>query len=305
MDFVRLLKVFVAVAEAGSFARAAETLRMTRPAVTGAINALEKAVGARLLQRTTRQTSLTGEGAELLARAAVLLDGVEATQNLFGGSREHPRGRLRIDVAVALARALVIPALPEFRSSYPDVDLILGVSDQPVDLVADGVDCVLRIGTLPQSSLIGRTVASARMVLCASPQYLSQRGTPTDLDALASHVAVNYFSGKVPRPIPWSLPEGAGETALQLPSAILVNDSESFVGCALAGMGLIQVPALFVEDHLASGRLVQALPGIFEVEWPISLMYPNRQYLAPQVRAFVDWVAELVAIRQCRWLRAL
>jgi len=305
MDFVRLLKVFVAVAEAGSFARAAEALRMTRPAVTGAIIALEKAVGARLLQRTTRRTSLTGEGAELLARAGVLLDSVEATRNLFGGSREHPRGRLRIDVAVVLARALVIPALPQFRSRYPEVELILGVSDQPVDLVADAVDCVLRIGTLPEASMIGRTVALAKMVLCASPQYLSEHGTPTDLKSLASHFAVNYFSGKVQRSLAWTLPDAAGEAALQLPSAILANDSESLVGCALAGMGLIQMPGLFIQEHLASGRLVQVLPGLADVEWPISLMYPNRQYLAPQVRAFVDWIAELVMEKPCRWLRAL
>lgn len=280
MDFLQQLRVFIAVAEARSFRRAAQALQMTRPRVTHAIRLLEKTVGARLLHRTTRHTSLTGEGELMLSRATALLADADEAAHLFGGPDDAPKGRLRIDCAVALVRPLLVPALPGFRRAYPDVDLVLGVSDQPIDLVADALDCVLRIGKLAENSMIARTLVRLTMVICASPGYLAARGTPTSLADLADHEAINYFFGRGHRPMDWSIADDDGDRAVRLAGAIRVNDAGTLVDCALAGMGLAQVPGILVEEHLAEGRLVQVLPGLSGTSLPASIMYPSRRFLA-------------------------
>lgn len=302
MDFAQQLRIFVAVAENGSFSRAAEALRMARPGVTNAINALEGDLGARLLQRTTRRTSLTAEGEQFYEKAVRLLAEIADARNLFGGSVIAPRGRLRVDIPVALAKPLVIDRIPEFKRLYPDVDVILGVSDQPVDLIADGVDCVLRIGELAPTSMIARKIAAITMVVCGSPAYLAEHGTPETIEDLRHHQAVNYFSGRGHRPIAWSMPGDTGLPQFTLRSGIMVNDTGAFVACALNGLGLIQVPGLVVAEQLASRALVEVVPEMRSIRWPLSIMYPNRQYLAPQVRAFIDWMVCLVATAAGEWL---
>lgn len=302
MDFDGQLRVFVAVADHSSFARAAEAMRMRRPSVTEAINDLERQLGVRLLHRTTRRTSLTGEGEELYERATRLLGDIEETRNMFSGAGQAPRGRLRVDIPVAIAKPLIVPRLLAFRSAFPDVDLILGVSDQPVDLHAEGIDLVLRIGTLPTSSLVARKLASLTMVVCGAPSYLNAHGTPHCIEDFGDHLAVNYFSGRGHRPVPWSLPPGDPRERLAMRSAIMVNDTEAFVGCAVAGLGLIQAPGLSVERHLASGELVEVVPVMREVRWPLSVMYPHRQHLAPQVRVFIDWISDLIARSGSPWV---
>lgn len=303
MHFIRQLQIFVTVIEAGNFTRAAHTLRMTRPGVTKAIGALETALGVRLLHRTTRRISLTGEGESLYERATGLLGDVADTRNLFGGRADQPAGRLRIDVPVAIAKPLLIPALPAFRAAYPDIEVVLGVSDQPVDLVADAVDCVLRIGPLPVTSMIARRLAMITMVICASPSYLTRNGTPRRIEDLARHQAVNYFSGRGHRSIWWNVSKTDEKNELAVSSAMMVNDANALVACALEGMGLIQAPQLLVSEHLTSGRLVKVLPSLCDAQWPLSIMYPNRQYLAPQVRVFINWFARLVETKSSANLR--
>lgn len=303
MDFAQHLRIFVAVVDSASFSRAAEALRMARPTVTNSINALEKQLGARLLQRTTRRVSLTAEGQQFYDRATRLLTDIDDAKNLFGGSSLTPRGRLRIDIPVALARSLIIDRIPAFKALYPDVDVILGVSDQPVDLLADGVDCVLRIGELAPTSMIARKLASITMVVCGSPAYFEANGKPETIADLRHHRAVNYFSGRGHRPVAWSLPGDTGIPQFSLPSGIMVNDTEAFVACALNGLGLVQVPGLVVADHLSSGRLQEALPAMRAILRPVSIMYPNRQHLAPQVRAFIDWVSTVMEDAAGEWLK--
>lgn len=302
MDFVQQLRIFVAVVDNGSFSRASEALRMARPGVTNTVNALEAEIGARLLQRTTRRMSLTAEGELFYDRATRLLSEIADAKNLFGGRAVAPRGRLRVDIPVALARPLILHRIAEFRQLYPDVDVILGVSDQPVDLIADGVDCVLRIGALGQTSMIARQLAMIPMVICGAPAYLKAHGTPRSVDDLRSHLAVNYFSGRGHRPLAWSVPGDTGLPPFTLRSGIMVNDTEAFVACAINGLGLIQVPGLVVAEHLTRGALVEVVPEMRAIRWPLSVMYPNRQHLAPQVRAFIDWVSGIVADAAGEWL---
>lgn len=303
MNFAQHLRIFIAVVDQGSFARAAEALRMARPSVTNAVNALELELGARLLHRTTRRITLTGEGEQFYDRASRLLTDIDEVQNLFGGSSVTPRGRLRVDIPIALGRSLIVDRIVEFKTLYPDIDLILGVSDQPVDLLADGVDCVLRIGELAPTSMVARKLASIIMVVCGSPGYLAAHGTPQVADELRHHRAVNYFSGRGHRPNPWLVPGESGISRFTLPSGITVNDTEAFVACALNGLGLIQVPGIVVAEHLASGALVEVLPSMRTIVRPVSIMYPNRQHLAPQVRAFIDWASAIVTASPSEWLQ--
>jgi LysR family transcriptional regulator for bpeEF and oprC len=303
MDFIQQLRIFVAVADHGSFARGAEALRLARPSVTNAIVALEDTVGACLLHRTTRRASLTGEGEVFYERATQVLADAAETRNLFGGSSEKPRGRLRIDIPVALAKSLIIPGLAEFNATFPDVDIVLGVSDQPADLLADGIDCVLRLGELAVTSMVSRVVAHVALVTCASPAYFSAWGMPKTIDDLASHKAIIYFSGRGRHRMDWHFLEGEDERTIRMKPAILVNDSEALVSCALEGMGMIQALGVNVEEHLATGRLVVALSELKALRRPVSIMYPARQHLAPQVRAFIDWITDLFAVIDNRWVQ--
>jgi len=303
MDLLQQLQVFVAIADNGSFARAADALGMGRPTITNTIAALEASIGARLLHRTTRRTTLTSEGELFYERAARLLADAQETRNLFGGPGQMPRGRLRIDVPVALAKPFIIPHLPDFMRRYPEIDLILGVSDQPADLLADGIDCVLRLGDLAVSSMVGRVVGHVRMVTCGAPTYLAEYGTPRTLDDLASHRAVTYFAGRSRRTIDWHFTVDGEVRTVRMRPGILVNETEAFIACALAGMGLIQAIGAGVEEHLKAGRLVEVLPEMKTVERPVSIMYPNRLHLAPQVRVFIDWIAVHFSSLEGQWIK--
>lgn len=293
MDFVQQLRIFVTVADNGSFARAAAALRMGRPSVTNAISALEASIGVRLLHRTTRRLSLTGEGELFYERGTQILADVAGAQNLFGGSGQLPKGRLRVDIPVALAKPFIVPRLPDFTARYPDIEIILGVSDHPVDLLAEGVDCVVRLGELAASSMISRVVAHVPMVSCAAPSYLAAHGVLNTIEDLSAHRAVMYFAGHGRSTIDWQFIADGEERSIRMRSAILVNDSEALIACALAGLGIIQALHAGVAGQLETGRLVEILPHIKTVRRPVSIMYPNRQYLAPQVRAFIDWIGAI------------
>ncbi|MDO6416312.1 LysR family transcriptional regulator [Sphingomonas sp. BIUV-7] len=294
MDLLQRLRIFVAVAERAGFARAAETLSLARPRVTNAVAALELEMGVRLFHRTTRRTTLTGEGEALYDQALQLLSEADRTVNLFGGSATSPRGRLRVDVPVALARSVIVPKLAAFRSAYPDIEIVLGVSDQPTDLIADGIDCVIRIGDLPMGSMVSRLIGRIDLVVCGSPDYLAARETARTIADIADHEAVVYFSGRGRRPVEWQFIEDGIDRSLRVRAVLLVNDSEAFVACAIAGLGLIQVPRITVADHLASGALVELLGDLPTISRPVSVLYPSRQHLTPQVRAFIEWSASLL-----------
>lgn len=294
MDFTQKLGIFVAVAEAGGFARAAEAKGLSRPSVTNAVAALEAELGARLFQRTTRRTTLTPEGEALFDRAVQLLADVAETRELFTPSERAPRGRLRVDVPVSLARPVIIPRLAAFTARHPGVELVLGVGDADTDLVAEGVDCVLRLGELPASSLVGRVVGQARMVTCAAPAYLERYGTPAGPDELAGHRAVNFFSGRTRQAMPFAFSVGPDRRRVKLPSGVMVNNADTYVDCALEGLGLIQPLRVSVASHLETGRLVEVLPELPPPPKPVAILYPHRRHVPLQVRAFIAWVENLL-----------
>ena len=293
MDRLQAMQVFTRVVDTNSFTRAAETLDLPRASVTTIIQNLEAFLGTRLMHRTTRRLSLTPDGAAYYERCVRILADVEETEASFQSGNKKPHGKLRIDMPGSIGRLLVIPSLCEFHTRYPDIDLQLGLSDRPVDLLQEGVDCVVRVGALQDSSLVARRIGLFEGVTCAAPDYLERAGMPTSLEDLENHKAVNYFSSRTGRTIDWAFMVDGKEVEVKMKGIVSVNDADAYVTCGVEGFGLIQ-PALFmVLPHLRSGQLVEVLPELKPLPMPISAVYPHSRHLSPKVRVFVDWIAEL------------
>ena len=293
MDRLQAMQVFTRVVDTNSFTRAAETLDLPRASVTTIIQNLEAFLGTRLMHRTTRRLSLTPDGAAYYERCVRILADVEETEASFQSGNKKPHGKLRIDMPGSIGRLLVIPSLCEFHTRYPDIDLQLGLTDRPVDLLQEGVDCVVRVGALQDSSLVARRIGLFEGVTCAAPDYIERAGMPTSLEDLENHKAVNYFSSRTGRTIDWAFMVDGKEIEVKMKGIVSVNDADAYVTCGLEGFGLIQ-PALFmVLPHLRSGQLVEVLPDLKPLPMPISAVYPHSRHLSPKVRVFVDWIAEL------------
>ncbi len=199
MDRLQAMKVFTRVVETNSFTRAADTLDLPRASVTVIIQQLEAHLKIRLLQRTTRRLNLTPDGAAYYERCVRILADIDETESSFENVGKAPRGKLRVDMPGALGRMIVMPKIYDFHARYPDIDLMLGFGDKPVDLIQEGVDCVVRIGTLQDSSLVARRIAIYQGVTVASPEYLERNGVPKTIEDLDRHEAVNYFWGRTGR----------------------------------------------------------------------------------------------------------
>jgi len=303
MDLLQSMKIFMKVSDFGSFTRAAENLQIGRPQVTLTVRDLEARLGVRLFQRTTRKVTLTSEGEAFYDRAESILGSVSDATTMFGSTGSVLRGKLRIDIPSAFAQTSFIDSLREFTRTYPDVDLVLGVTDRNVDMVAEGVDCVLRIGELKDSSLIARRIGSAVMIACAAPAYLEEFGEPVTLDQLAEHRTVNFLSGASRRPLAWHFQQDGGPVVLTPKEAILVNDSHAYVQCGIAGFGIVQVPGILVDRYLVDGWLKEILAPFRPEPRTVSVLYPSKSYLAPQVRVFVDWIQARFAALHGTWLK--
>nr|WP_244101313.1 LysR family transcriptional regulator [Burkholderia ambifaria] len=239
MDRLQTMQIYVQIVERGNFTQAADALQLHRPAVTKAVQQLEQELGIRLLNRSTRRVSVTAEGEAFYARCVQLLGSIDDAFASFPKQRVVPKGRLRLDIAVALAKTVVIPALPEFQQRYPQIELVLGASDQPADLIGEGIDCVVRVGTLKDSSMIARTVGAVPMVTCASPAYIVRHGLPRTLDDLRAHRAVNFFTGANRKILEWTFRANGELVNVKLPSSLLTNNSEALLSCGLAGLGIV------------------------------------------------------------------
>lgn len=290
MELLQSMQVFARLAELGSFTRAADALQSGRPQVTRTIQDLEASLGVRLFQRTTRKVKLTAEGEQFYQRVKEILATVAAATSMFDRSGATLQGRLRIDLPPGFAQHSLMNSLKAFATAYPRIELALGVTDRTVDLVAEGVDCALRIGELPDSSMIAREIGSATMVTCAAPGYLQAHGEPQDLQELAGHTGVRFISGQNHRPMPWLFSVDGEDRPYTPASGITVNESNAYVQCGVAGFGLIQAPGITVEALLASGELVEVLRTYRPRPRLVSVLYPSRTHLAPQVEAIVDWL---------------
>ncbi|RQR22304.1 LysR family transcriptional regulator [Burkholderia sp. Bp9143] len=293
MDRLQAMQVFTRVVDTKSFTKAADTLELPRASVTITIQNLESYLGVRLMHRTTRRLSLTPDGAAYYERCMRILSDVEETEVSLQQGNNKPRGKIRIDVPAAIGRMIVIPKLADFHARYPDVELQLGLSDRPVDLIQERVDCVLRVGALQDSSLVARRIGLFECITCASPRYLESAGVPSSLEELAKYNAVNYFSSRTGRVINWVFLTDGKEIEVKMTSTVSVNEADAYVTCALEGFGLIQPPLFMVLPHLRAGTLREVLSGWKPLPMPISVVYPASRHLSAKVRVFVDWIAEV------------
>ncbi len=307
MDHLLALRVFVRIAETGAFARAADTLAIPRPTVTKLVQDLESHLGTKLLQRTTRRVSLTPEGVAYYERASRLLLDVDDMDAQASSARAQLRGRLRVDVGSSIANVILIPALPGFRARYPDITLELGVNDRPVDLIGDNVDCVIRAGTLADTSLVARRIAELEWVTCASPVYLGARGIPKhpsdlvparqggDAHGARGHAVASYFSSLTGRPFPLIFQRNGEHLEMEPRADVGVNESTAHVTTLLAGLGVGQTFRFMADPLIRSGALRIVLADWTRPHQPLQLVYPSARHLSAKLRAFSDWLAEVFA----------
>jgi len=293
MDRFQEMQVFVRIAERRSFSKAAEDLQIPRPTVTNLVKRMEARLGARLLERTTRQVRLTHDGEAHYQRCVRLLADLEEADGAFLDT--SPKGLLRVNAQGTLARFFVMPGLPAFLERYPDIVLQLGEDDRLVDLVREGVDCVLRTGTLQDSTLVGRQIALMPQVTVASPAYLARYGEPRSLEDLEGHRAVDYLSSATGRSLPLDFMVDGRNVQVRPRAVVSVTGAELYTGAALAGLGLVQVPRYRVERELAAGELKIVLPGAPPAPMPVSVLYPQNRQVSARVRVFTQWLAEVIA----------
>ena len=288
------LRVFTRVAELGSFSRAAEQLGLAKGRVSAAVQHLELQLGARLLHRTTRQVRLTQDGELFLERCKELLADAEQLQGMFLPAAAGLRGRVRIDLPHAIARDLVLPRLPQFLSAHPLLEVGISTTDQRVDLLREGFDCVMRIGALVDADLVARPLGSLRMCNVASPQYLRAHGTPRTLADLAQHRIVHYAARLVTQGAGWEYEDGGTVRLLPMKASVVVNSTDAYQAACLAGLGFIQAPVRGTRQLVAEGRLVEVLPGHVPPPMPVSLLYPHRRHVPPRVQAMLQWLEKVV-----------
>ena len=294
MDRLDAMHLFSRIVDLGSFTKAADELQLPRASVSLAVQQLEARLGVRLLQRTTRHVSPTLDGQAYYLRCQQILQDVEEAEGVLRNSAAGPSGKVRAHLQGTQALHFILPRLGEFHSRYPDIALEIGLGDRYVDLVREGIDCVLRAGEPKDSSLVGRRVALLAQVTCASSSYLQHRGVPQTLDEFRTHDAVNYL-GTSGRHVPFEFFIDGERHLVQLQGPVAVDSAYGYTACCLAGMGFIQVPRYYVETHLRSGALVEVLAHWPPAPMPVSVLYPHARHLSPRVRVFIDWLAECMA----------
>ncbi|MBK5961817.1 LysR family transcriptional regulator [Rhodoplanes elegans] len=289
MDRFDAMRVFTRVVERRSFSRAAEDLGLPRSSVTEAVKGLEARLGVRLLQRTTRHVGPTLDGEAYYRRCLGLLADLEDAEGAFAGAT--PKGLLHVGVHGGMASRILVPHLPEFLAACPGIDLQLSESDRYVDLLQEGMDCVLRVGTLIDSDLVARRLTTLPEVTCASPAYLARHGVPHGPDALDGHCMVGFRSSATGAVLPLEFLVAGERREIRLPSVVTVNGAETYAAAGRAGLGLIQAPRYRLEADIRAGALVVVLADTPPTPTPVSVLYPRAKHLSPRLRAFIDWVA--------------
>jgi LysR family transcriptional regulator, regulator for bpeEF and oprC len=293
MDRLQAMEVFVSVVNTGGFSRAADVLHMPKATVTTLIKNLETHLGVRLLNRTTRRVSVTPDGAAYHERCVRILADVEETEGVLSRAKSSPRGRLRVDVAGSFGRRVLVPELPQFFERYPDIRLQVGISDRAVDLIEEGVDCVVRGGEQPDSSLVARKLGTINFVTCASPEYLARYGTPESPRDLSRHRCVGYFAARTGRVVEWNFSRGSERVDFTPGGHLTLNDTDAMLAAGVAGLGIMHAAEVIVQNALRRGRLARVLADWSVDPLSIYVMYPHNRHMSAKVRVFVEWVAEV------------
>ena len=293
MDRLDAMRLFVRVVDRRSFTQAANDLEIPRSTATQVIRQLEERLGVRLLQRTTRTVRPTLDGEAYYRRTLAILDDIEDAEGAFRGA--VPKGLLRVEVQGTIARHFLMPGLADFFTRHPQIEIAMSESDRWVDVIREGVDCVLRYGALPDSDLVARTLAQLPRITCAAPAYLERQGTPKSLEELAGHHAVCLRSITTGALTPFEFLASDGVNRIEMRTLFSVTGTETFRDAVRRGLGLAQMPVFHIARDLAEGRLIRVLPDHGVPSGPVSILYPRNRQLSPRVRLFIDWVAQRFA----------
>lgn len=296
MDRFDAMRAFVRVVEAGSFTKAAETLHMSKTTVTQLVQQLEARLRVRLLNRTTRRINVTPDGIAYYERVTRLLADMDDAETSLSSASAVPRGRLRVDVPSPFARLILIPALPAFLARYPDIQLDMGVSDRTVDIIGENVDCVVRGGEPNDQSMVARRVADLSLGIVASPGYLALAGTPSHPAELENshHRIVGFSWGRAGKLYPLVMHRGGETVAVQGRYALAVDDGNAYLAAGVAGLGIMWLPHYMAKAHLERGDLVTLFDDWQLDPMPLYIAYPPNRHVSAKLRAFIDWVVELM-----------
>lgn len=289
------MRVFARVAELMSFTQAAESLGLPKATVSLAVQALEARLGVQLLHRTTRRVRVTPDGAAYYERVKDLLFDFDELERTFAAPDQPLAGSIRVDMPSRMARFTVIPRLPEFLAMHPEITVELGATDRRVDLVREGYDCVIRVGELTDSGLVAKRIGMMPLVNVASPSYVERFGRPRRVQDLAKHQLVHYVATLGQRPDGFQYERDGEWVEIEMPGRVHVNNAEAYIAACLAGLGIIQTPRVTIDPHLEDGSLIEILPRLTGEPMPVSIVFPHRRNLSRRVRAFMEWITELVA----------
>jgi LysR family transcriptional regulator for bpeEF and oprC len=295
MDKLQAMEVFVRVVETGGVTRAADSLGMPKATAATLLQKLEAKLGVRLLNRTTRRVSVTPDGLAYYERCVSILSQVRETEESLTKQHAAPGGRLRVDVPTLMARSVFVPALPQFFARFPGIELALACSERRADLIEEGVDCAVWSGEIQESSLVARRVGFLYFATCAAPSYLAAHGQPEHPDDLIQHRCINHFSPRTGKVSEWVFSKDGARVQTSLRGHIALEDENSYVAAAEAGLGIAQIPAFVLKDAMERGTLELVLGDWFPEPAPLYAVYPQRRHLSSKIRVFVDWVAELLA----------
>jgi LysR family transcriptional regulator, regulator for bpeEF and oprC len=288
------MRLFVRVAERGSFVRAADDFELARSQVSTQVAALEAALGVRLLNRTTRRVSLTPDGGGYLERCRRALEEIDAAEEALRRDRGRVSGRLRVDVPVAFGRSLLIPALPEFTHRYPGLELDVRLEDRVTDLIAERIDVAVRVGRIRQQDLVARRTPPMRVFTCAAPSYLAAAGVPSTPADLVQHRCIGIANPQTGRVGQWDFRRGNVRRTLRLEHALTFNSVEASVLAAVRGLGVTRTIDLMVAPYLASGELHVVLPEWASEGPAMSIVYPAAGRGSAKVRVFADFAVALI-----------
>lgn len=294
MNRIDAMHVYVRVAEMASFTKAADSLGLPKASASTAVQQLETELGTQLLHRTTRKVQMTQDGERFYERCKTLLADLDELDAMFQRAPQSLRGRLRVDMNSRVARSQVIPQLPEFLREHPHIEVELSCTDRRVDVVGEGFDCVVRVGTLEDSNLVARPLGQFQIVNCASPAYLAAHGTPRELGDLVNHKMIHYVSTLGQRPPGFEYLDGAVCRYVPMGGVFTVNSIEAYETGCLAGLGIIQTPQPGVLQLIEQGELVEVLPQYRAEPMPVSLLYAQRRNVSARVQVFMDWLAEIL-----------
>jgi len=293
MDRFNAMRVFTRIVELGGFGKAADSLHMPRASVTMLIKQLEAHLGVQLLLRTTRQVTPTLDGQAYYQRCVSLLNDLDDAESVFSSVAKAPEGVLRVDMPSGFGRLILMPALPEFTARYPGLEMEVGMSDRPVELIRDGFDCVIRGGQVLDHSLVARPLVQMRQIVCASPEYLRQYGTPQTLADLGQHKVIEYFSTVSNKRYGLEFVIQGKDQELSLTKTLATNSADGYLAACCAGYGLVQTPYYHAAELVRRGELIEVLGDCPQPRLALTALYPAHRQMSRRVRVFVDWLVDV------------